>query len=82
MIWLAAQSESFRLFWQPLPLWDYWYVLLLPLCAGVSIVYKSIKCREMNQVPREAAVIFIMILLGMITAAAVLYGIVRLMEHA
>lgn len=79
---MAVLGEGFRLFWQPLPLWDWWYVLLLPLCLGVSIVYKSIKCREMNQVPREAAVIFMTIVVGMIAAAAILYGIVRLMEAA
>lgn len=74
-------ARAFRPFWQPLPLWDRWYLLLLPLCLGISIVYKSIKCRTMRQVPREAAVIFVMILLGMGVAAGVLVAIVRLMEH-
>jgi hypothetical protein len=72
--------QAFRPFWQPLPTWDYWYLLLLPLCVGISVVYKSIKCRTMRQVPREAAVIFVMILLGMAVAAGVLVAIVRLME--
>ena len=26
-------------FMQPLPVWDVWYLLALPLCAAVSIVY-------------------------------------------
>jgi hypothetical protein len=78
--WLLAAEETFRPFWQPLPLWDYWYLLLLPLCVGVSIVYKAIKCRDMKQVPREAAVIFVMIILGMALAAAVLLLLVRVME--
>ena len=77
---LAAAEESFRPFWQPLPVWDYWYLLLLPLCAGVSIVYKAIKCRDMKQVPREAAVIFVMIILGMVLAAVALLLLVRVME--
>jgi hypothetical protein len=76
-----AAAPAFRPFWQPLPVWDYWYLLLLPLCLGVSIVYKSLKCREMRQVPREAAVIFVMILLGMVTAAAGLLMLVWLMER-
>jgi hypothetical protein len=75
-----AARQAFRPFWQPLPAWDYWYLLLLPLCVGISVVYKSIKCRTMRQVPREAAVIFVMILLGMAVAAGVLVAIVRLME--
>ncbi|HEY7120406.1 MAG TPA: hypothetical protein VH475_27705, partial [Tepidisphaeraceae bacterium] len=68
-------------FWQSLPVWDYWYLLLLPLCLGVSIVYKAIKCHTMKQVPREAAVIFIMIITGMVLAAVLLLGLVRFMER-
>ena len=41
-------------FKSPLPAWDYWYLLLLPLCLGISIVYKSIKCHQMRRVPRQA----------------------------
>ena len=78
--WFLAAEESFRPFWQPLPVWNYWYLLLLPLCVGVSIVYKAIKCRDMKQVPREAAVIFVMIILGMVLAAAALLVLVRVME--
>jgi hypothetical protein len=82
--WLLAQdtaSRAFEPFRQPLPVWDYWYLLLIPLCIGISIVYKSIKCREMKQVPREASVIFIMIMLGMIATAAALYALMRVLER-
>lgn len=75
-----ATTNSFELFRQPLPVWDYWYLLLIPLCLGISIVYKAIKCREMKQVPRESTVIFFMILLGMVIAAAALLALVRIME--
>ena len=75
-----AVQQAFRPFWQPLPVWNYWYLLLLPLCVGISVVYKSIKCREMKQVTRESAVIFFMILLGMVIAAAALLALVRIME--
>ena len=77
----AETARAFRPFWQPLPVWDYWYVLLLPLCAGISLVYKSIKCREMRQVPREAGVIFAMIVAGMVLAAALLLLLTRVMER-
>ena len=66
------------LLWNPIPgLWRVWYLMLLPLCLGVSIVYKSIKCHEMKQVPREAAVIFAMIIGGIVGAALVLWIMVR-----
>ena len=77
----AVGAGAFRPFWQPLPVWDYWYLLLVPLCLGVSIVYKSIKCHRMRQVPREAGVIFLMILAGMVFAGAALLALVRVMER-
>ena len=68
-------------FLSPLPVWAYWPVLLFPLCAIVAIVYKSIKCSSMSQVPREATALFIWILIGMAAAAAILVGVVKVMER-
>jgi hypothetical protein len=70
-------------FLDPWPIWSnrVWPLMLLPLAAAVSIVYKSIKCRSMSQVPRESAVIFSLIILGMIAAAIVLSGVVGLEQH-
>jgi hypothetical protein len=62
----------------PLPIWDYWPVLILPLAAGVSIVYKAVKCQSMQKVPREAAVIFVWILIGMVAAGTALAGVVKI----
>lgn len=69
-------------FLDPIPIWSnaVWPWLLLPLTLAVSLVYKSVKCRTMRQVPREAAVIAVWIILGMIIAAVVLAGLVRAME--
>jgi len=61
----------------PLPIWDYWPWLIIPLTLGVSIVYKSVKCQSMSQVPREAAIIFVWILIGMVAAAGALAGVVK-----
>jgi len=72
---------SYAPFLTPLPMWDYWPALLLPLCAVVSLVYKSIKCGSMKHVPREATALFIWILIGMAAAAAILAGIVKVMER-
>jgi hypothetical protein len=68
-------------FLTPLPIWTYWPALLLPLCAIVAIVYKSIKCASMNQVPREATALFLWILIGMAAAAVILTGLVKVMER-
>jgi hypothetical protein len=67
----------------PLPIWDrnwLWALLLVPLCAAVAVVYKSIRCSQMSRVPREALVLFITIVAGMIVAAAALAGLTALME--
>jgi hypothetical protein len=66
---------------QPLPAWDVWYLLALPLCAAVSIVYKSIRCRSMRKVPVEAAKATGWIIVGLVSAAVVLMALVKLMER-
>ena len=55
---------AYRLFLDPMPVWDYWYLLIVPLCVAVAVVYKSMKCRSMKQVPREAGAIILWIIGG------------------
>ncbi len=78
----TALPLASRLFLEPLPVWDQWYLLALPLCAGVAIVYKSIRCKSMSRLPREAAKATAWILAGLGGAALGLALIVRLMEWA
>ena len=79
---LAAAPPGYVPFMQPLPVWDYWYLLAVPLCAGVSVVYKSIRCRSMRTVPREATKATMWILLGLVGAAAGLLLLVKAFEWA
>lgn len=69
-------------FLDPIPIWSnaVWPWLIVPLTIAVSLVYKSVKCRHMRQVPREAAVIALWIILGMIIAAGLLAGVVQAMQ--
>jgi Mg2+/citrate symporter len=76
---LLLAQYSWRPFINQPPLWDVWYLLILPLCAAVAIVYKCVKCQRVEQVPREAAQIFMWILVAMIAAAGVLAGVVWVM---
>ena len=69
-------------FLQPLPVWDYWPLLLLPLVIGVAVVYKSVKCRSIRQVPKEAASITMWILISFAAAAAALAGLVKWMASS
>ena len=69
-------------FLDPYPVWanTTWPWLLLPLAIAVSVVYKAIKCHSVRQVPREASVIAIWIVLGMVIAAGALAAIVQATE--
>ena len=60
---------AYRLFLDPLPAWEYWYLTIIPLCFAVAVVYKSMKCRTFSRVPLEATIVVIWIL-GGFTAAA------------
>jgi hypothetical protein len=79
----VAPMLAYRPFLDPLPYsWDFWPWLLLPLVVGVAVVYKSIKCRTMKQVPREAAGITVWILAGLAAAAVILVAIVKLIDRS
>jgi hypothetical protein len=78
---MTAPLFAYQPFLDPLPIWDYWPWLLIPLAIGISIVYKSIKCKSMSTVPREASAIALWIIGGMVFAGAVLWGVVEVVSH-
>lgn len=62
----------------PIPgIWNIWPWLILPLCAGVALVYKTIHVEEMRQVPVEAFKTMLWILGGMAGVAAGLWIVVE-----
>ena len=69
-----------RPFIQPLPVWDYWYLLLVPLCLAIAVVYKSIRCSSMRRVPREALILFVFIMTVMVLAAGALAALVNVIR--
>ena len=72
---------SFTLFINPIQIGDWWYWLLVPLSAGIAVVYKALKVRHVRQVPLSAAVLTVTILAGMAAAAAFLFGIDFVFGH-
>ena len=70
-----------RLFLEPLKVWDYWPVLLLPLCFAVSLVYKSVRVESVRRVPIEAAKATAWIIGGMGAAAIALLALVRILSR-
>lgn len=80
---LAQGAEPYsysRPFVQPAPVWDYWYLLLIPLVVGVSVVYKSVKCGHVSEVPRAALGMAGWIFGGFVAAAVGLLVFVRVMQ--
>lgn len=81
LIAAAASGEyQFKAFKTPGPWWNYWYLMLLPLCLAIAIVYKSIRCQRMARVPREALVLFAFIIGVMVLTAGALAALVNLLE--
>jgi hypothetical protein len=80
---VLADLALYTPFLDPLPIWIrpwIWPLLLVPLCLAVAVVYKSVRCKQMSRVPREAAILFITIVLGMVVTAAALAGLAVLMD--
>jgi hypothetical protein len=71
---------QYRPFIDPMPIHDWWYWLLLPLCLLFSVVYKCAKCEHVRDIPRAALGITFWVLFGMACAAAVLTVIVKIQE--
>jgi hypothetical protein len=62
-----------RLLLEPLPLDDYWLVLLLPLSIAIAVVYKTIKLDDLTRLPRQASYLAAQIVAFMVLAAAALW---------
>jgi hypothetical protein len=77
MIAMGLGILAYRPFLDPLKVWDYWLWLLLPLCLGVSLVYKSVRVDSMRRVPAEAVKATFWIVVGMAAAAGALLLLVR-----
>jgi hypothetical protein len=75
----VGPAPPYRPFITPLPIWDWWIITLIPLCLGVAIVYKALKCRAVRDVPKQALMITLWIVGGMGAAAVLLALIVRIL---
>lgn len=74
----ALAGLLWRPFVTPAPLWDVWWLLLIPLVAGVAAVYKTTKCRRPGDIPLESAKLTGVILISMALGAAALTLLVKL----
>ena len=70
-------SASWAPFITPAPLWNVWWVLLVPLVVAVAVVYKTIKTRSMRRLPAEAGQLSVTILVAMGLGALALTLLVK-----
>jgi hypothetical protein len=77
---VAAAEYQFRPFRTAAPVWDYWYLLALPICAAIAVVYKCVRCKEMSRVPREALVLTFFMSAVLVVVAALLAMLVWVTE--
>jgi hypothetical protein len=78
---MPGMLAQYRPFITPLPVWDVWYLFLLPLCLAVGMVYKAIKTPHLETLPRQALVAAGWIVAGLCAAAAVLALIVQIVNR-
>lgn len=69
MMWILAWKP----FLQPLPVDDYWLLLLGPLVVAICLVYKAIKVENLDQLPRQTLNLTLQFVALMAIAAAVLW---------
>jgi len=49
--------------------------LVLPLCASVSIVYKTVRTEDLRRLPLEVAGLFAYMMIGLVALGAALWAI-------
>lgn len=69
----ALVTAAWRPFLEPLDLHALWWVLLIPLALGVSVVYKAVRVRDMRRYWREVVIMTAQIVLAMILLGAAVY---------
>lgn len=70
---LASLSLGYRPLLDPIPVDDYWLVLLLPLVFAISLVYKAIKLDDLTHLPRQSIYLAGQIVAFMFLAATALW---------
>jgi hypothetical protein len=53
--------------------------MLLPLCLSISLVYKSIKCERLRDVPQASLVLWVTVIVGMYVVGLAMWGIYWIM---
>ncbi|MDY7109436.1 MAG: hypothetical protein SYC29_12440 [Planctomycetota bacterium] len=64
----------------PIPVFhDWWFLLLIPLALGISVIYKAMRVPDLREFWRQVAVMTTLIVLAMIAGAILLTIFVRVL---
>jgi hypothetical protein len=55
------------------------FLLMLPLCLSVAVIYKSTRMENMREVPTAAAILWVTIVLGMVAVGVGLWAVFSVM---
>ena len=68
------------LFLEPIAIHGSWrLVMLVPLSLAIAVVYKTIRCREVRDIPAASAVLCLTMVFGMLAIGVALLVVFRLM---
>ena len=56
---------------------DWWYVLILPLALGLSMVYKAMRVNDLSRYWHDVVTMTIQIILGILALALALHVLVQ-----
>ncbi len=55
------------------------FLLLLPLCLSIAVVYKTTRCLDLRSVPKASVILFISIVAGMYLVGVGLWALFSIM---
>ena len=54
-------------------------LFFFPLCLGIAIVYKTLRCESLRELPLSTVILFVTIILGMYAVAVGLWALFSLL---
>ncbi|MCZ6834354.1 MAG: hypothetical protein O7G85_01135 [Planctomycetota bacterium] len=61
---------------------DLWYLLIVPLAFGISMIYKALRLTDLNRFWRQVGIMTLQIILGIIGLAIALLILVQMIIPA
>lgn len=74
---LPGSALAWVPFRDPMPVYNWWYFLLIPLALGISLVYKALRVHDLRSLWVQTLVMTLQVVLGMVALAIVLVLLVE-----